>query len=183
METIMMAIHKQHIDNMRIGAKRFEGRKRIPKEIPIMNYIEPTSPYVPSEKDIKVVVYEPKKNGGCGKVVGSFMCDFAQSFRASVANYKEIAEALCITQKEAEVYFNSEYGFMLRVCNYKDYDRPRELGEFRHAEPKNCSKAKYGEVCIGELGETCKYIEYYRCCNKVKYAPQSYIKIADTERV
>ena len=130
-KAILISIRKEHNKNIFDGTKHFEGRKTLPQIIPLMNYIDNTSTYTPSKSDVICYVYEPKAGGGCGKVVGQFVCDFAQSFRSSTANMTLVAKALCVTKDFTKQYFNREIGFMLRVCIPERYDKPKELSEFR----------------------------------------------------
>lgn len=130
-KAILMSIRKEHNKNIFDGIKRFEGRKTLPAIIPLGNHIDNTSTYNPSEYDVICYVYEPTTGGGCGKVVGQFVCDFAQTFHSKIANMKMVANALCVTEDFAKQYFNREKGYMLRVCIPQRYDKPKELSEFR----------------------------------------------------
>jgi predicted transcriptional regulator len=130
-KAILMSIRKEHNKNIFDGIKRFEGRKTLPATIPLGNHIDNTSTYNPSEYDVICYVYEPKTGGGCGKVVGQFVCDFAQTFHPKIANMKMVANALCVTEDFAKQYFNREKGYMLRVCIPQRYDKPKELSEFK----------------------------------------------------
>lgn len=132
MKAVLISIRKEHNKNIFDGTKRFEGRKTLPKIIPLGNHIDNTTPYVPSDDDVICYVYEPKAGGGVGKVVGYFVCDFAQSFHTAFANMKMVANALCVTENFANQYFNRNRGYMLRVCVPKRYDKPKELSEFHH---------------------------------------------------
>jgi len=170
MDTYLISIQKQHNENIFTGKKRFEGRKKIPKTIEIKNYLDNTMTYTPQSTDTKFVVYEPKNGGGCGKVIGEFICDYAQSFRRQVADFKLIAKALCVSIEFAKQYFDKDIGYMMRICEPKLYDKPRELGEFR----KPCGN------CIGK----CTGEHYDRCPWQTITRPlQSYMRIQDTEEV
>lgn len=130
MKAIMISIRKEHNEKIFGGVKRFEGRKTLPTVILLGNHIDNTTIYNPSEYDVICYVYEPKTGGGCGKVVGQFVCDFAQSFHTKYANMLMVARALCVSVDFAKEYFNREKGYMLRVCDPKRYDKPKELSEF-----------------------------------------------------
>jgi predicted transcriptional regulator len=137
-KAILMSIRKEHNKNIFDGIKRFEGRKTLPATIPLGNHIDNTSTYNPSEYDVICYVYEPKAGGGCGKVVGQFICDFAQNFHSAIADMRMVANALCVTEVFAKQYFNREKGYMLRVCIPKRYDKPKELSEFRAYNVGSC---------------------------------------------
>lgn len=144
-KAILMSIRKEHNKNIFDGIKRFEGRKTLPATIPLGNHIDNTSTYNPSEYNVICYVYEPKTGGGCGKVVGQFVCDFAQTFHPKIANMKMVANALCVTEDFTKQYFNREKGYMLRVCIPQRYDKPKELSEFyRECEyEKDCGSCPY----------------------------------------
>lgn len=131
-KAILISIRKEHNKNIFDVTKRFEGRKNLPAIILLKNYIDNTSTYNPSKSDVVCYIYEPKVGGGCGKVVGQFVCDFAQCFRSSTANMRMVANALCVTQDFANEYFDRDVGYMWRVCIPKRYDKPKELSEFRY---------------------------------------------------
>lgn len=131
MKAVLISIRKEHNKNIFDGTKRFEGRKTLPTIIPLGNHIDNTMPYAPSDDDVTCYVYEPKAGGGCGKVVGWFICDFAQSFHPALANMKMVANALCVTENFAKQYFNRDRSYMLRVCVPERYDKPKELSEFK----------------------------------------------------
>lgn len=141
MKAILFSIQKEHNDNIFSGKKRFEGRKVLPKIIKLANYQPALSTaYVPSKNDVKGYIYEPKTGGGCGKIVGEFICDFAHSFNSTRAYYPLIAESLCVSEEFARKYFNRDIGYMLRICNPVKYDKPKELSEFT-----NTTALSYGE--------------------------------------
>lgn len=134
MKSILISIRKEHNKNIFDGTKRFEGRKTLPAIIPLGNHIDNTSTYNPSKYDVICYVYEPKAGGGCGKVVGQFICDFAQTFHSAIADMRMVANALCVTEDFAKQYFNREIGYMLRVCVPQRYAKPKELSEFSHTQ-------------------------------------------------
>lgn len=129
-KAILISIRKEHNKNIFDGIKRFEGRKTLPTIIPLGNHLDNSSTYNPSEYDVTCYVYEPKAGGGCGKVVGQFICDFAQSFRPAFANMRMVAKALCVTEDFTKQYFNRDIGYMLRVCVPQRYAEPKELCDF-----------------------------------------------------
>lgn len=131
MKAIMISIRKEHSDKIFTGEKKWEGRKTIPAIVSLRNELLPISIYHAGEDDVVFYVYEPKTGGGCGKVVGEFVCDFAQSFNRECACWEKIEEALCVDLNFAHNYFNKKGGYLLRICNPTKYDTPKELSEFR----------------------------------------------------
>ena len=149
-KAVLISIRKEHNDKIFAGKKKWEGRKTCPGNVEIKNYIDPTRPYSKSDDDVKFFVYEPKTGGGCGKVVGEFICDFAQSFRHGVT--KEICEALVVSKEFARSYFNKGKGYMIRVNEPKRYDQPKELSEFIRPSNGCCNEGKCNGCRFLEIG-------------------------------
>ena len=161
---VLISIRKEHNEKIFDYSKRFEGRKTCPTIITRGNHIDNTSTYNPSEDDVTCYVYEPIAGGGCGKVVGEFVCDFVQTFHPAYANMKTVAKALCVTEDFAKQYFNREIGYMLRVCVPKRYDTPKELSEFykkcEATKCEGCEHLKYQRVNPSEYDYDCEYFNY-----------------------
>ena len=130
MKAVMISIRKEHNEKIFSGVKKWEGRKTVPAIVTIWNTLQNDCDYKPSATDVIFYIYDPKSGGGCGKVVGEFVCDFAQSFPRNRAAWSEIAKALCVDIDFVHKYFSKEYGYMIRVCNPVKYDTPKELSEF-----------------------------------------------------
>ena len=144
MKAVMISIRKEHNENIFSGVKKWEGRKTCPAIVKIWNTLQNDCDYQPSKTDVTFYIYEPKSGGGCGKVVGEFVCDFAQSFPRNRAAWSEIAKALCVDIDFVHKYFSKEYGYMIRVCNPVKYDKPKELSEFKtKKECRFCKKRGY----------------------------------------
>lgn len=154
-KAVLISIRKEHNVNIFDGSKHFEGRKTLPTIIPLGNHIDNTTTYNPSDSDVICYVYEPKAGGGCGKVVGQFVCDFAQTFHTLFADMKMVAKALCVTEEFSKQYFNRECGYMLRVCVPKRYDKPKELSEFWTVKCTNkkgsCGECEIKPDCIKHI--------------------------------
>jgi predicted transcriptional regulator len=178
-KAILISIRKEHNEKIFDHSKRFEGRKTCPKIITLGNHIDNTSTYNPSEDDVTCYVYEPIAGGGCGKVVGEFVCDFAQTFHPAYANMKMVANALCVTEDFAKQYFNREIGYMLRACAPKRYDEPKELREFRKPCDGNCQECRYA------LWQTYTFISESKivgCTQKITI-PQSWCYVEKMEQI
>lgn len=136
----------------------------------IWNTLQNDCDYKPSATDAIFYIYEPKSGGGCGKVVGEFVCDFAQSFQRNRAAWSEIAKALCVDIDFVHKYFSKEYGYMIRVCNPVKYDKPKELSEFYKRCDISESKCKLCDNCY--LREDYYGREY--AVKKITRPPQSW---------
>lgn len=147
-KSVLISIRKEHNDKIFAGLKKWEGRKTCPGNVEIKNYIDPTMPYSKSADDVKFFVYEQKTGGGCGKVIGEFVCDFAQTFHG-MPDWKEIARALCVSVDFAFKYFNKGKGYMIRINAPKKYDTPKKLEEFKLLCPHrnqlsmDCERCRY----------------------------------------
>lgn len=159
MKTIMISIYKKHNENIfDTLLKTEEIRKVKPKGI---------------ECPFKCVVYEPKKFGGCGMVVGEFIVDRIEAIKTDMLY--SIAEEACISKDELFKYlgviqnsnfYDTTWGFAWHITAPKRYDKPRELGEFR----KPCGN------CIGK----CTGEHYDRCpWQTITRPPQSYMRIEE----
>ncbi len=80
----------------------------------------------------RYAVYETKRGGGCGKVIGEFkVCDCTE-----YPSVDEIAPVL-ITMGQVKEEFLNAYAkgkplYANLLCAVKKYDKPKELGEFRY---------------------------------------------------
>lgn len=190
-KAVLISIRKEHNDKIFAGKKKWEGRKTCPSNVEIKNYIDPTSTYNKTDDDVKFFVYEPKTGGGCGKVIGEFICDFAQSFHKyaghyDIADYELIGKALCVSKDFARSYFNKGKGYMIRVNEPKRYDQPKELSEFSYfcdteknqcGEGCKCYKCDHQAVSI-EVIDGHRQAEHY-CEIKLTRPPQSWCYVEE----
>lgn len=139
MDTYLFSIHKRWNDLIFIELiKKAEVRK--------------TSPKPP----FKAIIYEPKNGGGCGKVIGEFVCDKVEQLQYQTTipcikinendeleisgnttvepfyngKVKTIKES-CLTQEQLLAYGQGKTLYALQITAPKLYDKPKELGEFR----------------------------------------------------
>ena len=83
MKGVLISIRKPHTDNIKALIKTIEVRKTKPR----------------IERPFLAFIYEAKSNGGCGKVIGEFVCDRIDEYRAeftdlqySDARHKEVCQ-------------------------------------------------------------------------------------------
>lgn len=118
MKAVMISINKPHTDNIRAGLKLWEIRKSKPN-IPV-----PFSAFI----------YETKRNGGCGKVIGEFICDRIKmdiiGYKNGEPAYWDLLEGSCLTKEQLYEYggWKTLYGW--HISDLKIYDQPKELSEF-----------------------------------------------------
>lgn len=129
MKAVLISINKPHTDNMFIGKKRIEWRKRpLPK----------TTHYC----------YETKNKGGCGKVIGQFDVVENIKFNPLGDTYRpQWLELGCVPIKELIKYANGGVIYANVIENIVEYDKPKELSEFKtfckNYYDGNCTDCKY----------------------------------------
>ena len=115
---VLYSINRLHTDNIKSGLKLWEIRKSKPN-IPV---------------PFPAFIYETKKKGGCGKVIGEFVCDEIKEIKAdnAIQAYFNNTHETCLTDTELRLYATKGkplYG--LHISKLKIYDKPKELSEFR----------------------------------------------------
>ena len=129
----LYSINRPHTDNIKSGRKLWEIRKSKPN-IPV---------------PFPAFIYETKKKGGCGKVIGEFVCDeiitisYIESgwLRRTFKTDKPIKiKEICLTPSELDKYAFNNKGILelptlygLHISNLKIYDTPKEINEFKKA--------------------------------------------------
>ena len=113
MKAIMISINKPHTDNIFNGKKTNEWRTR---PLPLG----------------KAYVYETKRGGGCGKVIGEIEIVKTYRFHTDYLIYQDtLIEQGCVPYSFVANYAKGkEYISANIIANVKKYDTPKELGEF-----------------------------------------------------
>ena len=116
MKTVMFAINKPHTNNIKMGLKISELRTRPPKI---------KEPY-------KALIYETKKFGGCGKVIGEFTAYNKHTWRICMGVPKHLTIAACVSADDIMKYTNNGYKDLteISISDLVIYDEPKELSEF-----------------------------------------------------
>lgn len=126
-DKIMQSIHHEHAENIFIGAKDYEIRKTAPSG--------GSYPYI-------IYMYETKRDGGAGAVVGFYMCRaiittnaFGEALYKSntpeeAAVRQEIAKRACRTEEQLIEYADSGSIRIWVVSNPIRFPRPRPLSDF-----------------------------------------------------
>lgn len=118
MKTLIKATHKKWIEKIKSGEKTYELGKGFQNvEVPFKDFI-----------------YEPKNGGGCGMVVGEYICNKKIKINYPIENNSnQIAEGSCVSRKEMLAYTKNETAknvYALHITSPKFYDKPKELSEF-----------------------------------------------------
>lgn len=143
MKSIIQSVNPEHVFNMRFGGKRFplkriEVRKTAPVETPFKAYIYETKQKEKSfvSKTIDGVQTEVIiRCGGCGKVVGEYICRKVEIVRADnmIQAYYSNRPETRLTDEQLWAYAKGKTLKFLHMEDVVFYDRPKELGEFKKA--------------------------------------------------
>jgi hypothetical protein len=170
---------------MRFGGKRFplkriEVRKTSPDETPFKAYIYETKQKEKSFISKTIDGVETKviiRRGGCGKVVGEYICRKVEIVYADnmiEAYYNNCSETR-LTDEQLWAYASGKPLKFLYMENVIFYDKPKELGEFYTlCEPnkrtKRCDRCEYAFCTV--LGK-----------KPVTRAPQSWCYVEELEEL
>ncbi len=149
MKSIMLSIQPKWCELIASGKKTIEVRKTRPKlETPFKCYI-----YCTKSKEIMFNVFlnEPEKEVEylSGKVIGEFVCDSIRKGGADnfiQAYYHNNPDETCLTDQELVLYATiGKSLYFWHISDLKIYDKPKELGEFKHCCKHNreCDDCKY----------------------------------------
>lgn len=150
MKSIIQSINPEHVFNMRFGGKRFplkriEVRKTSPDETPFKAYIYETKQKEKSFISKTIDGVETKviiRRGGCGKVVGEYICRKVEIVRADnmIQAYYSNRPETRVTDEQLFAYANGRPLKFLYMEDVIFYDKPKELGEFKKpcAADENC---------------------------------------------
>ena len=197
MKSVLISIKPQWCEKIASGRKTIEVRKSAPKEVPFKAYIYCTKdkPYLYRIDDddnfelartlrAKVDGYVKDYNEQNGKVIGEFICNEIEEFhewelspQGKFAEFEEerlkkFLSAACLSiaevvhYRENLPYYKPLYG--LHISDFKIYDKPKKLNEFK----KPCPTKEKGDC----LACDCLADNDYGgiCTNFVTRPPQSY---------
>ena len=143
MKSVLISIQRQHTDNIKALIKKIEVRKNKPNQ----------------ETPFPCFIYETKTKGGCGKVIGEFVCDKVTEYIAYKTQkgsklcknpffYACLPiQEMCLTIEQVEDYGKGETLYGWHISDLKIYDKPKELREFkrwnRTEENAPCAHTKW----------------------------------------
>lgn len=132
MKPVLLSIQRPHTDNIKALIKNIEVRKSRPKQ----------------DTPFPCYIYETKAKGGCGKVIGEFVCN-------NIYDCRDLnLDDICLTVEEWLKYTNGHKGIVYgwHISDLKIYDNPKELSEF--------SKYGFGEpVPLKRPPQSWMYVE------------------------
>lgn len=182
MKAVLMSIHPKWCEKIFRGEKTIEVRKTAPKlETPFTVYVYQTRHKCErGESPLKVDALD--EIFGCGKVIGSFVCDEIYVRPANVIyygkgqeDYLDLLKSACVTEREVLDYMGGQFNrdtYFWHVTDLKIYDKPKELGEFVKPCDWNydcctCKRAVY-ELTKAEAKL------FYGCDREITRPPQSW---------
>lgn len=211
MKAIIQSVNPEHVFNMRVSGKRFplkriEVRKSAPKETPFKAYIYETKQ---KEKSFVSTTIDGVKTeviirrGGCGKVVGEYICRKVEIVRADnmIQAYYSNRPETRVTDEQLFAYANGRPLKFLYMEDVIFYDKPKELGEFwaYNKELHNRFENEENFCCYdgtneyGELINECAVFNKnitrcYSCweewsgwCHRITRPPQSWCYVEELE--
>ena len=135
MKSVLISIQRPHTDNIKALIKKIEIRKNKPNQ----------------ETPFPCFIYETKTKGGCGKVIGEFVCDKIEKYSTSWLDGEDrLKETACLDDVDIMDYMNGytdRIFYAWHISDLKLYDKPKELREFkrwnRTEENAPCSHTKW----------------------------------------
>ena len=167
MKPVLISIQRPHTDNIKTLIKNIEVRKGRPNQ----------------DTPFPCYIYETKAKGGCGKVIGEFVCDKIEKFVVGSLACDDVEQKACISYREiCDYFYGKNYdntvriGYGWHISNLKIYEKPKELSEFLC----KCNK-KYCTGCedFCDEGQTS-----FRMCGGLKVVtrpPQSWSYVEELE--
>ena len=153
MKSVLISIQRPHTDNIKALIKKIEIRKNKPNQ-------EPPFP---------CFIYETKTKGGCGKVIGEFVCDEVYEWKYDYCDGVDIDDDLildtCLDREDINIYAKGKPLYGWHISDLKIYDKPKPIMQFYKPCPiewKNCPVCEFYSTNTG-------------CCmNNVDRPPQSW---------
>lgn len=170
MKSVLISIQRPHTDNIKALIKKIEIRKNKPNQ----------------ETPFTCFIYETKTKGGCGKVIGEFVCDKVTEYIAYKTQkgsklcknpffYACLPiQEMCLTIEQVEDYGKGETLYGWHISELKIYDNPKELNEFRKLfTPKKLDIRKF-IIKNGINNIAPDFKSRYDFCDKITRPPQSW---------
>ena len=140
MKSVLFSINKPHTDHIRLLLKKVELRTKPPK----------------IDGVYKGFIYETKKYGGCGKVIGEFTAYNENTYRICTGVPAHLSIEGCLSKADILKYTanGKKDVTAISISDLKIYDKPKELNEFH--KPCN-SDCKYSNECGGTTKDYCLF--------------------------
>lgn len=141
MKPVLISIQRPYTDKIKALIKTIEVRKSRPKQ----------------DTPFPCYIYETKAKGGCGKVIGEFVCDEVDTYSYDYCDGVDIDDdSLLYTMLERDeinYYAKGKTSYGWHISDLKIYDKPKELSEF--------SKYGFGEpVPLKRPPQSWCYVEW-----------------------
>lgn len=166
MKAILMSIHPKWCEKIFCGLKTIEVRKTAPKlETPFKVYV-----YQTKHKGKSIVSEALNTVYGGGKVIGEFVCNQTRDYIPfGLRGYElpsEWLKNLCLSKEQLDRYGGLKTLHGLHITAPKQYDTPRELGEFKTPDKP------YHEII--ERDGSLMFMDGYERGKPLTRAPQSW---------
>lgn len=152
MKSVLISIKPKWCWKIERGEKTIEVRKTAPKEVPFKAYI-----YCSYGND--------KENymlGGCGKIIGEFICDKRDEYAYDYCDGVDIDDdtiiETAISREDINIYAKGKTLYGWHISDLKIYDKPKEWSEFYvHKKVKGgCENCVYYRIPTIEFCQDCK---------------------------
>lgn len=175
MKAILMSIQPKWCELIAAGKKTVEVRKSAPKETPFKVYI-----YQIKKRWIYKLLPWIKERQA--RVIGEFICDRVEEYEANDRGwYIYPQDEVYMWTDEIAGYGKGKPLRGLHISDLKIYDKPKELGEFRHPFPfsKYCLNCEINESRIikGYNEEYCSACNCYK--DIITRPPQSWCYVEE----
>ena len=160
MKSVLISIQRPHTDNIKALIKKIEVRKNKPNQ----------------ETLFPCFIYETKTKGGCGKVIGEFVCDEVYEWKYDYCDGVDIDDDLildtCLDREDINIYAKGKTLYGWHISDLKIYDKPKSIMTFY-------------KPCPIKLGfKKCPCCEFYStdtgfCMNQIDRPPQSWCYVEE----
>ena len=158
MKSVLISIQRPHTDNIKALIKKIEIRKNKPNQ----------------ETPFPCFIYETKTKGGCGKVIGEFVCDEVYEWKYDYCDGVDIDDDLildtCLDREDINIYAKGKTLYGWHISDLKIYDKTKPIMQFYKPCPiewKNCPVCEF-------------YSTYTGCCmNNIDRPPQSWCYVEE----
>lgn len=176
MKSVLISINPKWVWKITRDEKTIEVRKTAPKEVPFKAYI-----YCSYGND--------KENymlGGCGKIIGEFICDKRDEYAYDYCDGVDIDDdtiiETAISREDINIYAKGKTLYGWHISDLKIYDKPKELSEFNRPCPSanhNCEPCiTYGKPYTWDFDESAGKIF---CTRRITRPPQSWQYVEELE--
>lgn len=149
-KAVLISIQPKWCAKIANGKKTLEVRKNRPRlQTPFKCYIYCSMPQTTDPHQVlEIHGVDGKIRKANGKVIGEFVCNEIEEYRADEMPFGEYdidddaSRKICLTGEELWSYGQGATLCGWHISNLVIYDKPKELGEFCHTEETACRRTR-----------------------------------------